>query len=109
VGGGMKTRSIYKKEYLLKNGLLRYYVAPGKWGFTIYEVGYSLPIVPSEYCAENIAKMDCMKFNAYGPEKIMETYWLYFVAGTHPLGTKPKTYSEWRKENKKRFYREDRR
>ena len=104
-----KIKSIYPKEYLLKNGMLRYYVAPGRYGFAIYEVGYSLPLFPTEYCTENNAKLDCIRFNAFGPKEIMETYWMRHVAGTHPLGTKPKTYSEWRKENKKRFYREDRR
>ena len=101
--------SFFSQKYIMKNGVLRYYIGPGKVGFSIYEVGYSLPLIQQDYFSENSAKLDCMQFNAYGPERIMETYWIYFVVGTHPLGTKPKTYSEWREENKKRFYREDRR
>lgn len=100
---------IYPTKYLFKGGLLRYYVAPGRYGFAIYEVGYSLPLFPTEYFTENSARIDCMKFNAFGTEKIMEIYWMRYVVGTHPLETKPKTYSEWREENKRWFYRRDRR
>lgn len=103
-------KSIYPKEYLLKNGLLRYYVAPGRYGFAIYEVGYQLPLLPPlEYCTENNAKLDCIRFNALGPEEIWKEYWRRYVISKRPLGAKIETFAEWKSKNANMYEREDRR
>lgn len=103
-------KSIYPKEYLLKNGLLRYYTAPGRYGFAIYEVGYQLPLLPPlEYCTENSAKLDCIRFNALGPEEIWKEYWIRYVISKRPLGAKIETFAEWKSKNANMYEREDRR
>lgn len=64
---------------------------------------------PLEYCTENSAKLDCIRFNALGPEEIWKEYWRRYVISKRPLGAKIETFAEWKSKNANMYEREDRR
>ena len=98
---------------IMKNGLLRYYVKEGIYGFEIYEVGYSVPLPFSPFCRKNNAELCCGKLNQGGPRAVAEQYYFGNIVGNRNIsdfikrGINP--YQEWINKNKDMFVREDRR
>ena len=79
----------------------RFFVVQTSVGYTIGCQGHNMTL-PFSYIKEHNAKQDVCDLNT-GKETVASLYWRYIEAGSQPIGTKPRKYSEWLKRNEKNF------